>query len=355
MNVLVVGGAGYVGCVLVRELLARGYAVRVCDRLFFGDAGLAEVRSQIELEVEDLRRISARQLEGMDAVINLGGISSDPTAEFKPELTYEMNVAGAVHLARVCKEAGVRRYLFASSCSVYDSNVVDDETDVLLDETSSVNPVSAYGRSKLEAEKQLLSLADQKFCPVLLRKGTVYGFSPRMRYDLVINTLLKDALSRGCMVLRTGGEMWRPVVEVRDAARAYVACLEADEVSVKDEVFNVVFANFRVCEMAIRIREALREIGIIRDVRAEYAQRKVRSYRVSGRKLERILSFRPTVSIEESVKRSVDKIKQYGFDDFENPRYFNIRCFESHVINQYNPATGDLLQPGSSIFQRGVL
>jgi len=328
VKVLVLGGAGYVGCVLVRELLSRGHKVHVYNRMFFGDTGLVEIRDQIEMEVGDIQQILVQQLEGIDAVINLAGISSDPTAEFKPELTYEMNVTGAVRLAQVCKEAGVRRYLFASSCSVYDSNVFDDESDVLLDESSPIAPVSAYAKSKLEAEKQLLQLADQRFIPVILRKGTIYGFSPRMRFDLVINTLLKDALSQGCMVLHAGGEMWRPVVEVRDAARAYVSCLEADESLVSGETFNVVFANFRICEMALRIRETLREIGITTDIRAEYAQRKVRSYRVSERKLERVLGFRPEASIEESVKNTMNRLQQRGFHDFEHSRYYNIRWFE---------------------------
>jgi nucleoside-diphosphate-sugar epimerase len=328
LKVLVVGGAGYIGCILVRELLSRGHTVRVCDRMFFGDAGLEDVRAQIEMVNIDIRQISARQLEGIDAVVNLAGISSDPIAEFKPEMTYQMNVIGAVHLAQVCKVAGVPRYLFASSCSVYDNNGIDDASDVLLDESSPIQPTSAYATSKLEGEKQLMELADADFSPVFLRKGTIYGFSPRMRYDLVINTLLKDALSKGCMVLHAGGEVWRPVVEIRDAAHAYVACLEADEATVSGQVFNVVFANFRVCEMALRIRETLRELGIETDIRAEYTQKRARSYRVSGKKLEDTLGFKPSVSIEASVKRAMSALRERGLLNFDHPRYYNIRWFE---------------------------
>ena len=328
MRVLVTGGAGYIGSVLVRRLLAAGHAVRVVDRLFFGAESLADVRTAVEVWVGDIRQISVRELEGTDAVINLAGISSDPTAEFKPELTREMNVTGAVRLAQACVEAGVGRYLFASSCSVYDADRVDDESDALLDETSPVRPVSMYARSKREAELALLALADRSFSPVILRMGTVYGFSPRMRYDLVINTLLKDALSRGCMVLLAGGETWRPVVEVRDAADAYMACLDAAPAVVDGQIFNVVFANFRVCEMALRIREALRSLGILTDVRAEYTQRKARSYRVSGRKLRAALGVGPTVSIEDSVTAAVHEIWGGGLTDFEDPNYYNIRRLE---------------------------
>jgi nucleoside-diphosphate-sugar epimerase len=347
VKVLVAGGAGYIGSVLVRQLVARGHEVRVYDRLFFGDAGLSDVRAQIRVEVDDIRRMQARQLEGIDAVINLAGVSSDPIAEFRPELTYEMNVRGAIHLARVCKEAGVRRYLFASSCSVYDAHVSTDEADVLLDELSSISPASAYARSKLEAETQLLLLADRGFSPVILRVGTVYGFSPRMRYDLVINTLLKDALGRGCMVLQAGGETWRPVVEVRDAAGAYLACLEADGPAIAGEIFNVVFANFRVCEMALRVREALRGIGITTDVRAEYTQRKARSYRVSGRKLKQVLGVAPAVGIEESVKTAVGQIRDGGLTDFEHPNYYNIRRLEC-------PEEAPGVASGSASESRGV-
>ena len=328
MKVLVAGGAGYVGCMLVRELLSRGHAVTVFDRMFFGDAGVPDMDGEVELVNEDIRQISASQLEGVDAVINLAGISSDPVAQFKPQLTYEMNVTGAVHLAHVCKESGVRRYLYASSCAVYDSDVVDNASDVLLDESSPVHPTSPYAMSKLEAERQLLALADREFCPVFLRKGTVYGYSPRMRYDLVINTLLKDALSRGRMVLQAGGETWRPLVEVRDAARAYVECLEADEHVVAGEAFNVVFGNFRVSEMALRIRETLRAMGIITDIQAEYSQQRVRSYRVSGTKLEKILRFTPSVGIQQSVEAAVTEIRRKEIAEFEDPKNYNIRWFQ---------------------------
>jgi nucleoside-diphosphate-sugar epimerase len=350
VKVLVLGGAGYVGCVLVQELLARGHRVRVCDSLFFGEAGLSEVYNRIELETDDIQHISMHHLEGIDAVINLAGISSDPTAEFKPELTYAMNVTGAIRLAHICKEVGVRRYLLASSCSIYDANVSDDSSDVLLDESSPVTPVSAYARSKFEAEQQLLQLADREFSPVLLRKGTIYGFSPRMRFDLVINTLLKDALSRGCMVLHAGGETWRPVVEVRDAARAYVACLEADETAVAGEIFNVVFANFRVCEMALRIREALREFDIATDIRAEYTQRKARSYRVSGEKLERMLGYRPTVSIEDAVKSTVGGLRRHGFHDLDHSKYYNIRWFEHLEETQSSDKEAGVVMIDASTF-----
>ena len=328
MNVLVVGGAGYVGSVLVRELLAKGHAVGVYDSLLFGKEGLTAVQSHIQLKIGDIRQITSSELEGFDAVINLGGISSDPTAEFKPNLTYEMNVVGAVRIARMCKEVGIRRYLFASSCSVYDAQSVDDQSDVLLDESSDIYPTSAYATSKLEAERQVSELADESFQPVFLRKGTIYGFSTRMRYDLVINTLLKDVLACGYMTIHSGGEMWRPVLEIRDAAKAYIVCLEAEDSAVQSQVFNVVFENYRVCEMALRIRETFRELGTFSDIRAEYTQKKVRSYRVSGHQMEERLGFRPQISIEDSVTRMIAKIAAHGMKDYGHSRHYNTRWLE---------------------------
>ncbi len=168
-------------------------------------------------------------------------------------------------------------------------------------------------------------MADRDFCPVILRKGTIYGFSPRMRYDLVVNTFVKDALSKGVLTLHYGGEMWRPLVDIRDAARAYIACLEAEEEKVRGEIFNVSFQNVRISELALRVREALRQEGIEVDIRPDYGYKGVRSYRVSAHKIEQVLGVRPKVSIEESVVDMVEKIRRYGYIDFDNPRYYNIR------------------------------
>ncbi len=236
-----------------------------------------------------------------------------------------MNTVATRTLAAFCKQQGVRRYLFASSCSIYDRGVGDDRKDMLQDESAEVTPRAAYSRSKYEAERALLEMADRDFCPVILRKGTIYGFSPRMRYDLVVNTFVKDALSKGVLTLHYGGEMWRPLVDVRDAARAYIACLEAEEEKVRGQIFNVSFQNVRISELALRVREALRQVGVEVDIRPDYGYKGVRSYRVSAQKIERTLGVRPQVTIEESVADMVDKIRRYGYTDFDNPKYYNIR------------------------------
>jgi len=327
-RVLVVGGAGYVGSVLTEELVHRGYAVRVLDRLYFGDGGLRAVRDRVELVDADMRAAPSRTFEDVDTVFNVAGLSNDPTAEFNPRANYEINTRATVALAQQCKAQGVRRYVLASSCSVYDCGVTDERADVLQDETSSVAPRAPYSTSKYEAERGLLPLTDRHFCPVILRKGTVYGYSPRMRYDLVVNTFVRDALTHGMLTLHHGGEMWRPLVDIRDAVQAYILVAEADQALVQGQIFNLCYQNLRISELALRVREALRGLGIAVDLRPDYQRGSVRNYRVSGEKIARILNFRPKVSIEESVADMVQRVRTDGQTDFENPRYYNIRWIQ---------------------------
>src|SRR5215472_13781267 len=217
-SVLLVGGAGYVGSVLATELLERGYQVRILDRMYFGDHGLSGIRDRVEVIVGDMRSVSPALLDGVESVINVGGLSNDPTAEYNPRANHEMNTVATVQLAELCRQQGVRRFLQASSCSIYDRGVTDESRDVLLDESSDVDPQAAYASSKLQAEQQILPLASEKFCVVALRKATLFGFSPRMRYDLVLNTFVKDALSKGEISLHYGGEMWRLISPLLSAS-----------------------------------------------------------------------------------------------------------------------------------------
>ena len=236
-----------------------------------------------------------------------------------------MNTVATRALAELAKSQGVKRYLYASSCSIYDVGVVDEERDVLLNEESPVEPHAAYAVSKLAGERELLALADENFSPVILRMGTLFGFSPRMRYDLVVNTFVKDALLKGHVHLHYGGQMWRPLVDVRDAARAYVVALEAENSLVAGQIFNVVSENFRISELALRVREGLRARGVDTEIKATFQYAGIRNYRVSGRKITNRLNYKPVITIEESVKDMVEKIREYGYTNFDNDRYYNIR------------------------------
>lgn len=324
-SILVVGGAGYLGCVLVEELLSRGYNVTVFDRLFFGEKGLEKVRDRIRLVAGDVRCIDPSILEKARAVVNLSGLSNDPTAEYNPDANYQMNTVAAKILAKHAKDHGIQRYVFASSCSIYDVGTIEEEQDIVLSEESTVEPHATYATSKLEAERGLFALADGHFAPVVLRMGTLFGFSPRMRYDLVVNTFVKDAISKGVLNLHYGGQMWRPLVDVRDAARAYITVLEADNKLVGGHIFNVVSGNYRISELGLRVRDALADKAIAVAINTAFEYTGVRNYRVSGKKMLKTLNYKPLITVEESVRHMVDQIRAYGYTDFDNDRYYNIR------------------------------
>ena len=239
MHVLVTGGAGYIGAELVRALLARGDRVRVVDRLFFGAQSLAELGA-VETIAGDLRDWDDAWLEGIDGVSHLAGLSNDPTAEYSPEANWQMNAIATERLAAACKRQGVPRLVFGSSASIYDGIGPG-----MYDERTPVSPRGAYSISKKYAEEKLIEAADERFTPVILRQGTVYGYSARMRFDLVVNTFIKDALTYGKLFLHGGGWQWRPLVDVSDVGRAHLASLDAPRELVHGEIFNVMQETIR--------------------------------------------------------------------------------------------------------------
>lgn len=326
-KVLVAGGAGYLGSVLVRELLARGYGVRVLDRLYFGDSGLAGVRDRLELAGGDIRSMDPSLLDGVDAVVHLAGLYNELTALRDPGADYRANANATASLAFLCKGRGVRRFVFASSCAVYHSAGREDPEE-LLDEDAELFPKAGFARAKLEAERLLLGLAGPGFSPAVLRLGTLFGFSPRMRYDLLINTFVKDALSRGRMSLHSRGEMWRPVLEARDAARAVIACLEAPEEKVRGRVFNAARGNYRVSELALRVHQALRAAGVSAEIEMARGPADVCNYRVSCARIKRELGFEPSFGVEASVADMLLEIKAAHMTDYDNSRYYNSRWIE---------------------------
>ncbi|HKJ87321.1 MAG TPA: SDR family oxidoreductase, partial [Gammaproteobacteria bacterium] len=233
-TVLVTGGGGYIGCVLVPQLLEAGYAVRVLDRFFFGRDLLPE-DERLELIQEDSRRVRPDHLAGIDHVIDLVALSNDPSGELFQKATWEINHASRVRTAHLARELGIKRYLFPSSCSIYGYQ----EPGVIADETSPINPLTTYARANRKAEEGILPLADDHFCAVALRQATVYGYSPRMRFDLAINGMAYGAWSTGRLPLLRDGTQWRPMVHVQDTARAMVFMLTAPADRVNGEIFNV--------------------------------------------------------------------------------------------------------------------
>jgi nucleoside-diphosphate-sugar epimerase len=322
-RILVAGGAGYIGSVLVRKLLRRGYRVRILDRLYFGEESLAEIRDDIELVVADVRDIPDSVLTGVDGVINLSGLSNDPTAEFNPEANWQMNALATENLGRECVARGIERYVFASSCSLYDGLPPGMHT-----EQANVEPRAAYATSKRYGEERLLELVDEGLCPVILRNGTVYGWSPRMRFDLVVNTFVKDALLSGELKLHGGGWMWRPLVDVCDCADAMIAAFEAPAEKVRGEIFNVVHSNYQIRELAMIVAGSVQLTGRTVTLGEVPSLNLTRNYECANAKLSMTLGFIPRRSVLEAVTDMLAQLDPANLVYLTDPRAYNIRWLE---------------------------
>ncbi|MFL5906077.1 MAG: NAD-dependent epimerase/dehydratase family protein [Solirubrobacterales bacterium] len=323
LRVLVTGGGGYIGCVLTKRLLDRGYSVRVLDRFYWGEEPLAEVRDRVELVTADVRELPGSALDGVDGVIHLAGLSNDPTAEYDPEANWEMNALATEALGRACVDHGVERLVFASSCSLYDGLPPG-----MHDEKAPVQPKGAYAESKRYGEERLLALMDEGLCPAITRNGTVYGYSPRMRFDLVVNTFVKDALLEGRLSLHGGGWMWRPLVDVNDVSDALICLLEAPAEKVRGEIFNVLHSNYQIRELAMLVAGSVQLLG--REVRLEEtpAPDLVRDYECSNAKLSSVLGFIPRRSVVMAIADLLNSIDVSDRTMLTDPRYYNIRWLE---------------------------
>ncbi len=314
MKILIAGGAGYVGSALVPKLLERGYQTDVLDLLWFGrhlPAGAGVIESDVMETGEEL-------LSAYDQVIFLAGLSNDPMAEYSPSRNFISNAAAPAYLAYMAKKAGVRRYIYAGSCSVYGYTVNE-----LYDETARAVSAYPYGISKLQGESAALQLQDESFSVVSLRKGTICGYSPRMRLDLVVNTMFKTALTEGRIVVNNPS-IWRPILAIQDAVSAYVRAVEASyEIS---GIFNVASGNYTVGEIADYVKAAIQEkLGRSVDLEIKNLT-DFRNYKVAIDKAVRVLSFKPQHDVDSIVGDLVSNLS--SFEDFDNPLYYNIRTFK---------------------------
>lgn len=316
--ILVTGGAGYIGAVLVGELLARGEKVRVFDKLYFGAEPLEDVKDKIEFIQGDVRQFPESVLDNVKAVVHLGSLSNDPTAEFDPKANHEINFEGTMRVAEACKKKGVERFTFASSAAVIGFHV-----DSVASEEFPANPQSEYAQSKLDAENGLRSLVSDKFCPVIFRQATVFGFSPRMRWDLVVNTMTKDSFSKKEIFVYCAGDNWRPLVHVKDVALAHIEAINAPADKVRGQIFNLVHKNYQILELGHRVKDILKKYI---DVRVEvlFGAKESRSYRITGEKLKDILGFVAKHSVEDAVSEIYNLLTSGRYTDFQNPVYYNI-------------------------------
>ena len=298
-HVLVTGGAGYIGGTLVEGLLNEGHQVTVVDRCFFGTAHMHELLSQFRgkftLIKGDIRSVGSQVFEGVTEVCDLAALSNDPSGDLDPVVTYSINHLGRARVALMARERGVRRYVLASSCSIYGFNSRD------VHEGSRANPLTAYAKANYRAERDALLMGDKSFCVTILRQATVYGLSPgRMRFDLAVNAMARTAFEKGVVYVDGDGLQWRPFVHVRDTSRAFREVLKADYKQVEGQVFNVGSQdqNFQILGLAKIISSALGDVPI--EHRMENADD--RSYNVDFQKIEHDLGFRPEYTPEKAAQ-----------------------------------------------------
>jgi nucleoside-diphosphate-sugar epimerase len=315
MKVLIAGGAGYVGSTLIPKLLDRGYKVDVVDLFWFGN----HLPRQAAILNKDIFQLTEEDLQPYDQVVFLAGLSNDPMAEYSPSKNFVFNAAAPSYLAYMAKKAKVKRYVYASSCSVY--GYTENE---LYDETRQVSSSYPYGISKLQGEQAALQLSDHNFSVIALRKGTISGYSPRMRFDLIINTMFKSAMKDRVITINNPS-IWRPILSIQDAATAYIRAIEANEKI--SGVFNIASGNYTVGEVGDLVKAAIEErLGIPVRLIIKHIQ-DFRNYKVSIEKAKNVLSFHPADDLKAIVTNLIDNMDK--FQDWDNPLYSNIASFKA--------------------------
>jgi nucleoside-diphosphate-sugar epimerase len=322
MNVLVTGHQGYIGSVMVPLLLEAGHEVVGLDAGLYEACSFGDRRHEVAGARLDIRDVEPRHLEGFEAVVHLAALSNDPLGDLEPRLTYDINHRASVRLAQAARTAGVERFLFASSCSLYGAS----GTDAPLTEEAPFNPVTPYGESKILVERDVSELATDGFSPVFFRNATAYGVSPYLRVDIMVNNLVGYAVTTGEVLIKSDGSPWRPLVHVEDICRAFAAALGVDRQRTHNQAFNVGLSeeNFRVREVADMVE------AVVTGSRVEYApgaSADARDYRVDFGKIQRVLpEFRPRWTVRKGVEELYEAYRRFDLtaDEFLGGRYVRL-------------------------------
>jgi len=294
-KVLVTGAGGYIGTQLIRDLVANNFSVIALDRYFFGLEPMKEFigNNNVKIVKQDIRELNEKDFDGVDVVCDLACLSNDPAGEIDPKLTFQINRDGRIHVAKVAKKAGVKKYIISSSCSVYGTG-----EEQKLSESSKTNPISVYAKSTLEAEQHNLSIADENFTVISLRNATVFGLSSRMRFDLVVNLMTLAAFQKGRIIVMGGGLQWRPLVHVSDVSKAFVTTILNSDPMINKEIFNIGLDNFQVKDLAHMVRERL-SLPIEIDIAPDDPDK--RDYNVNFEKALKVLGFRAQVEVLDGI------------------------------------------------------
>src|SRR3989338_779728 len=336
-QILITGGAGYLGSVLVPMLLNDGYKVHILDCFYFGKDFFEKINHPnlkiTEIDISHHESIP-NLFKDVQTVIHLSGISNDPSGDLDPNLTIHSNFLATMSFARRAKAEGVQQFIFASSCSVYGAS-----GEKILDEQSQVGPVTLYALSKLQCEESLLSIADSNFSVTLLRFATLFGYSPRMRFDLAINVMAKRGIQGKSILLHGEGLQYRPFIHVQDVSKAIISVIKEDTAITNKQVFNVGNGNLN-----FMIKDLVKKINSFfpnSQIEKLEGNKDNRSYRVSFRKFERIFNFKAEYGVEDALKEIEKAHKEGIFKDMDSEIYYNVEVMKKKIKNPliiYSPA-----------------